>query len=103
MYQKAIYFHDIFTGEKIMRASRPAVQKALGQTVKNFDAVMWKQVVPSKLVEGLKAKFSQVPHCKNFLKLTAGMALAESSGTDNFYGIGYSLIAHEGVLSDQSK
>ena len=103
MYQKAIYFHDIFTGEKIMRASRPTVQKALGRTVKNFDAVMWKEAVPSKLVKGLKAKFSQVPHCKKYLKLTAGMTLAEASGTDNFYGIGFSLFAHEGVLSDQSK
>jgi len=103
MYQKAIYFNDVFTGKKIMRAGRPPVQKALGRTVKHFDATVWKAVVPDILAEGLKAKFSQVPHCKNYLKLTTGMTLAEASGTDNFYGIGFGLLAHEGVLSDQSK
>jgi len=103
MYQKALYFHDIFSGQKIMRAVRPPVQKALGRTVKFFDAVMWKAAVPAKLEEGLKAKFSQVPHCKSYLKSTAGMTLAEASGSDNFYGIGFSLSAHEDILSDQSK
>ena len=102
MFQKAMFFNDIITATKIMNTDSPHAQKALGLKVQNFDVTTWRAAVPDLLSAGLKAKFSRVRGCKDYLLLTKGLTLAEASRTDNFYGIGFSLYAREKTVSNQA-
>ena len=88
---KALYFNDNSTAEQIMATSDPVKQKQLGKTVLNFDFSTWQGAVPDILMKGLRAKFGQVDHCKDFLTSTEGKTLGEANGWDKFFGIGMSL------------
>ena len=44
MYQKAIYFKDYETAEKILNTDEPKEQKKFGRLVKNFDENKWNEV-----------------------------------------------------------
>ena len=88
---KALYFNDNSTAEQIMATSDPVKQKQLGKTVLNFDLSTWQGAVPDILMKGLRAKFGQVDHCKDFLTSTEGKTLGEANGWDKFFGIGMSL------------
>ncbi|MGK4455917.1 NADAR family protein, partial [Klebsiella pneumoniae] len=61
MAQKAKLFHDDESLAKIMAATSPKVQKALGRKVKNFDAAQWEFWGRSKVFDGNYAKFTQNP------------------------------------------
>lgn len=43
MYQKAIFFKDYETAEKIKQCIRPEEAKRLGRKVKNFDNEAWEK------------------------------------------------------------
>lgn len=57
MYHKAILFGDIETAEKIMIATNPKKQKALGREVKGFNEELWNQHREKIVEEGNLHKF----------------------------------------------
>ena len=91
MEAKALYFSDHETAAAIMNTTDPVQQKRLGKSVRNFDLSTWHDAVPDVLETGLKAKFSQVDHCRDFLLSTEGKTLAEANPSDSFFGIGMGL------------
>ena len=91
MQQKALHFSDTDTARKIMASSNPVEQKSLGREVANFDISVWRNdVVKTVLVQGLRAKFHQNKHCRDFLKATGDKSIGEASD-DTFWGIGMRL------------
>lgn len=90
MYWKAITFGDHDTATRIMETNQPAIQKALGRKVKNFDPEKWLNVGSDIVYKGLKAKFLQNPKLFAELKKGYGTTFVEASPVDRIWGIGYS-------------
>lgn len=57
MYHKAMLFRDDETAVKIMAATEPRKQKALGRKVKDFTAEVWEQNREKIVEEGNWNKF----------------------------------------------
>ncbi|XZF12900.1 NADAR family protein [Chitinophagaceae bacterium MMS25-I14] len=88
MAQKALLFDDMEHHELILEAQKPAVAKALGRMVVNFDAETWQQNAGRIVVEGNYHKFSQNGSIKNFLLETGNKIIVEASPRDRIWGIG---------------
>jgi ribA/ribD-fused uncharacterized protein len=88
MAKKALLFNDEETLQKILAAEKPAVAKALGREVKNFDADTWNTAAYNIVVEGNQRKFSQHEELKNFLLHTGEKVIVEASPADAVWGIG---------------
>jgi ribA/ribD-fused uncharacterized protein len=58
MYQKAIFFNDIKTANKILEEVVPNEQKKLGRQVKNYSDSKWSKVRYDIVKKGLKEKFT---------------------------------------------
>ena len=89
MYQKAMFFNDIESAEKILQTDSPREQKALGRKVKNFDSNKWDLVKYDVMKIGLAEKFKQNPILKSYLLNFKGFVLVEASPEDRIWGIGY--------------
>jgi len=87
MASKAELCDDKETMRKIMKATSPNEQKALGRTVKNFDVDQWNEVARDIVYEGNDLKFNQNPELKQMLLETTGTTLVEASPVDSFWGI----------------
>jgi ribA/ribD-fused uncharacterized protein len=88
MWEKAVFFGDMESAEKILKTPSPSECKALGKKVKNFDAAIW-------LTEGYKvmfsvnlAKFNQNHRLKDTLISTGNKIIVEASPYDVIWGIG---------------
>lgn len=90
MFSKARLFGDKAAMEAIMRTFDPSEQKALGRTVKGFDADIWNQHARNYVFQGNYAKFSQDIGLKQRLYATVGTTLVEASPRDTIWGIGLS-------------
>ncbi len=90
MYMKAKLFGDEEIAERIINASEPREQKALGRKVKNFDQTKWEENCQQLVYEGNYAKFTQNQALKQALLDTAGTTLVEASPTDCIWGVGLS-------------
>jgi ribA/ribD-fused uncharacterized protein len=88
MHGKALLFGDRETGEKILAATTPREQKALGREVKSFDAAVWEMFRESIVYTGNYAKFTQNPDLLQSLLATEGTTLVEASPRDTIWGIG---------------
>lgn len=88
MAKKALLFKDEEILQKIIVAEKPAVAKALGREVKNFDAAVWDSSACSIVVEGNRHKFSQHENLLKFLLSTGNKILVEASPSDAIWGIG---------------
>jgi ribA/ribD-fused uncharacterized protein len=88
MAQKARLFNDEAALSKILETPKPAVAKALGRTVKNFDTATWDKQAYYFVVEGNVQKFSQNESLKSFLLNTGNKILVEASPSDFIWGIG---------------
>lgn len=97
MAKKALLFNDKEAVEKILAAEKPAIAKALGRGVKNFNAAVWESAACSLVVEGNRHKFSQNITLKNFLLETDRKILVEASPSDTIWGIGLTQDAAEAV------
>ncbi|HTE10414.1 MAG TPA: NADAR family protein [Chitinophagaceae bacterium] len=95
MAKKTILFNDNIALEKILAAEKPAVAKAVGREVKNFDATIWNASAFSIVVEGNLHKFSQHQPLKAYLLKTGNKIIAEASPTDAIWGIGLAQDAKE--------
>lgn len=90
MYGKAMLFNDAATAEKVMQASHPRDQKALGRTVANFDKDVWEKHCKEIVYAGNYAKFIQNPSMLAELMATGDTELVEASPKDTIWGIGLS-------------
>lgn len=99
-YKKATLFNDFKTAELILLAKKPAMQKALGRRVKNFDPVVWDKHKEQIVTIGNVYKFTQNQDLLEKLKLTKGL-LVEASPTDTVWGIGMSV--HDPDIHDKTK
>jgi ribA/ribD-fused uncharacterized protein len=88
MAKKALLFSDEEIFQKIMAAEKPAVAKALGREVRNFDPEIWNQSAYAIVVEGNQQKFGQNDALKKFLLTTREKVLVEASPADAIWGIG---------------
>ena len=88
MARKAKLFYDEESLAKIMAATSPKVQKALGRKVKNFDAEKWNFWCRGSVFDGNYAKFTQNPALLEKLLETRGTVLVEASPFDRIWGIG---------------
>lgn len=68
MYHKGILFGDVETAEKIMAATTPKKQKALGREVKGFDEKLWNQHRERIVEEGNWHKFCHPAEESNLKK-----------------------------------
>lgn len=91
MAMKAEYFGDEDAKAKIMATSNPQEQKAIGRTVKNFDAEAWNAVSRGYVYKGNMAKFGQDASLKRELLSTGDRELVEASPYDRIWGIGIGL------------
>ena len=101
MYCKAMTFGDTETADLIMKERGPKEQKALGRTVKNFDAQAWDQICKNVVYTGCFYKFEQNPELKKEFLATDGTTLVECSKKDKIWGIGFYADAPECL--DRSK
>ena len=74
--------------EKILAAEKPAIAKALGREVKNFNAAVWADTSYKIVVEGNRHKFAQNESLKSFLLHTDNKIIVEASPPDAIWGIG---------------
>jgi ribA/ribD-fused uncharacterized protein len=88
MHQKALLFRDIETAKAIMLEKHPREQKALGRTVKNFDAGIWNLYARSMVYDGCFYKFTQNQQAREYLLSTKDHYLVEASPYDTIWGIG---------------
>lgn len=88
MHQKALFFGDTETAEKIMLTSHPRDQKQLGREVKNFNKDRWDKVNLQIVYKGNYAKFTQNEDLKKQLLETGNKILVEASPYDQIWGIG---------------
>lgn len=90
MWEKALYFGDMVSADKILKTSDPKIQKALGRSISNFNAERW-DVVKFQLVKEInRCKFQQNTKLFVTLKKHQGITLVEASPFDRIWGIGYS-------------
>lgn len=88
MAKKAEFFNDTKTYNKIMKASHPREQKALGREVKNYNDNKWSSVRYQIVLEGTLAKYQQNESLKQKLLDTGDLIFVEASPSDTIWGIG---------------
>jgi len=90
MWQKAVFFNDSETANKILKAQTPPEAKALGREVKNYVDEEWDKVRFDVMYEVNLAKYSQNPELAERLlaKGFDGKEFVEASPIDRIWGIG---------------
>jgi ribA/ribD-fused uncharacterized protein len=88
MHAKALLFGDHGMAEKIAVEDDPAVQKRLGQQVRDFDQNLWDQWKIEIVYRGNLAKFSQNEGAKRQLRNTREALLVEANPRDWIWGDG---------------
>lgn len=88
MLHKASLFKDKETFDKILKATHPKDQKALGREVKNFDQILWDNNRLSIVTRVNIEKFSQNSSLKRKLISTENRILVEAAPWDKVWGIG---------------
>lgn len=90
MHQKALLFGDGEAAAKILAATDPAKQKALGRTIKGFDETVWRDHREIIVHTGSHAKFDQNKGLRRKLFQTGDALLVEASPLDAIWGVGLS-------------
>lgn len=88
MAQKAKLFGDDEALQNIIATDKPIDAKAIGRTVKNFDADIWNTKAFDIVVDGNRHKFSNNLELAKFLIGTGNSIIVEASPTDAIWGIG---------------
>lgn len=88
MAEKARLFNDEATRAKILATTLPREHKALGRTVRDFDAARWDAAGLEIVVRGNLAKFGQNPAMLAALLATGDKLLVEASPLDRIWGVG---------------
>lgn len=88
MFEKALLFNDLDTGDEILKASTCKEAKALGRKVANFNSEVWDSVKYKIMYNACLKKFSQDERLKALLLGTENKILIEASPLDTVWGIG---------------
>lgn len=88
MFCKAKLFGDEAIATKILAASHPRDQKALGRRVQGYDDRVWSQRRPRIVAHGCYAKFSQNAQLRESLMATGNTLLVEASPYDRIWAVG---------------
>ena len=88
MHQKALLFGDAEAAEKTLATDSPSEQKAIGRTVRDFDADVWTREVRRVVYEGSCGKFIQNAPLRDALLATGDALLVEAAPRDRRWGIG---------------
>ena len=88
MAEKARVFGDDEALGKILAATNPRKQKALGREVRNFDAVVWNDVCRGVVYAANLARFTQDDAARAELLATGDRTIVEASPTDRIWGVG---------------
>lgn len=93
MYQKALLFKDRAIASKILKATIPKEQKALGRQVSSFDHALWEKNRDRIVQDGSYYKFANSllssENLKEQLLSTGAGELVEASPEDRIWGIGF--------------
>ncbi|WP_095158161.1 NADAR family protein [Pseudomonas sp. Irchel 3E13] len=101
MFCKAKLFGDELTASKIMAATHPRDQKALGRCVVGYDDDAWSERRGRIVARGCYAKFSQSLVLRDALLATGNTVLVEASPYDCIWGVG--LAEHDPRVLDPSQ
>jgi ribA/ribD-fused uncharacterized protein len=88
MAKKALLFKDFDAHSEIMLEKQPALQKAIGKTVKGFDKVTWETYCRKYVYDANYAKFTQNPKMYDELMRSGTKEIVEASPEDKIWGIG---------------
>jgi len=88
MAEKARLFNDEESLKMIMSSDNPALQKALGRKVKNFDKDKWGEIARDVVYKANYAKFTQHKDLKKQLIETGDKIIVEGSPYDCIWGVG---------------
>ncbi len=88
MAQKARLFGDPEAERAAVDASNPALAKAAGRTVRDFDDEVWVRERFEIVVRGNEHKFASRPELRDYLLRTGSRVLVEASPRDRVWGIG---------------
>lgn len=101
MAEKARLFGDEEMRARILAASDPRDQKALGRRVRGFDESRWNAAARKIVYRGNRAKFTTHRDLLTTLFETTGTTLVEASPLDTIWGIG--LAADDPDAGDRTK
>ena len=79
---------DAVRGDRARLRAWTADAKAIGRSVRDFDAATWEAERAPLVVAGNRAKFGQAPALRKFLQHTGEQILVEASPRDRIWGIG---------------
>jgi ribA/ribD-fused uncharacterized protein len=88
MYNKAKFFGDTESMDKIMEIDNPRDQKQAGKEITPYDDKKWASVRYEIVKNGNKLKFGQNIDLMASLTATAGKTIVEASPYDRIWGIG---------------
>ena len=88
MAEKARLFGDVDAERLAIDAANPALAKAAGRTVRDFDETVWRRERFEIVVRGSVHKFSSSPDLHQYLLRTGDRVLVEASPRDRVWGIG---------------
>lgn len=88
MAEKARLFSDPEAERAAIEAANPALAKAAGRTVRDFDDAVWERERFEIVVRGNTHKFAAYPDMREFLLRTGSRVLVEASPRDRIWGIG---------------
>ena len=101
MAEKARVFGDSEHLAKILAASNPRQQKALGRKVRGFDEEVWRSVCRGIVYHANLAKYTQDAGLREKLLATEDRMIVEASPKDRIWGIG--LAADDPRAADPSQ
>lgn len=88
MAEKARLFRDSDAERQAIDAPNPALAKAAGRTVRDFDEAVWVRERFEIVVRGSVHKFGSAPELRDYLLGTGERVLVEASPRDRVWGIG---------------
>lgn len=101
MAEKARLFGDPEAERAAIDADHPALAKAAGQTVRDFDEEVWQRERFEIVVQGSVHKFGSDPQLRDYLLGTGERVLVEASPRDRIWGIG--LAAQDPAAEDPAR
>lgn len=89
--QKARYFADYNTMNKILAAAGPRKCRMLARDIAGFDSTQWRRVCDSFMLSAVMEKFLQNGEARKKLLQTGNRVIAKADAFDRYWGIGLAI------------